>query len=73
MQPEEDLNWTDQPVIGLVLMGAEKDSNGLPIDPMKYYNVAKVRFTGMLVIVATERNMKHEFMNDQLKKSGKFN
>lgn len=73
MMPEEDLNWTDQPVIGLVIMGAEKDSNGLPIDPMKYYNVAKVRSTGMLVIVATERNMKHEFVNDQFKNSGQFN
>lgn len=71
--PEEELSWTDEPIIGLVLMNAEKDSDGKPIDPNVYYKVAKHIPTEMLIIVATERNMMHEFANEILKKRGKFN
>ena len=39
--PKEELNWTEEPIIGLVLVNAEKDSEGKVIDPMKYYKVGK--------------------------------
>lgn len=71
--PENELKWTPEPVIGIVLMGAEKDSDGNPINPNLYYKVAKHIPTEMLIIVATERNMMHEFANEILKKKGKFN
>lgn len=71
--PEEELRWTKQPIIGIVLKNAEKDSDGNPIDPMKYYKVAKHKPSGMLIIIATDRNMRHEFINDVFKKTGKLN
>lgn len=71
--PQEELEWTQEPVIGIVLMGAERDSNGDAINSMLYYKVAKHTKTGMLVILPTQRNMKHEFVNEALHKQGKFN
>jgi len=71
--PKEELSWTDEPVIGLVLINAERDSNGTLIDPMKYYMVAKHKPSGMIIIVSTERNMKNEFVNDILREQNKFN
>lgn len=71
--PDTELNWTEKPVIGILLMTAEKDSDGNPIDPNVFYKVAKHIPSGMIIIVATERNQKHEFVNDVLKSQGKFN
>lgn len=47
---EKDLTWTEKPVIGLLLMNAEFDSNANPIDPEKYYYVAKHKPTGQIAI-----------------------
>lgn len=71
--PKEELIWTEKPVIGLVLVNAEKDSDGNVIDPMKYYKVGKHLPSGMLILIPTERNMKNEFCNDILKRTGKLN
>lgn len=71
--PESELSWTAQPIIGLVLIGAEKDSDGNPINPMLFYKVAKHLPSGMLIILATKQNMKENFVNDIFKKTGKLN
>ena len=70
---ELEFNWTDEPVIGLCLMDAEKDSNGIPINPDVFYRVGKHKVSGMLAIIATEKNSRHEFVNDVLKTQNKFN
>lgn len=71
--PESELSWTEKPVIGIVLTGAEKDSDGNPINPMLFYKVAKHLPSGMLIIVATKQNMKEDFVNDIFKKKGILN
>ncbi len=71
--PPEEFSWTEKPVIGLCLMNAQKDSHGNPIDGMKFYEVGKHIHSGMIVIKATDRNMKHEYINDTYKKNGRFN
>lgn len=68
-----EFNWTNEPVIGLVLMNAERDSNGIPIDPNTYYKVGKHKQSDMLIIEATNRNMKNEFINNIWKRKGKMN
>lgn len=71
--PESELSWTAKPIIGLVLTNAEKDSNGNPINSMLFYKVGKHLPSGMLIILPTDRNMKHEFVNNIFKKTGKLN
>lgn len=71
--PKQELSWTEEPVIGLVLLNAHRDSNGSPIEPYVYYDVAKHIPTGKVIIFPTERNMKHEFINNYWNKTGKFN
>ncbi len=71
--PEDELSWTEEPVIGLALVNAEKDSNGETIDPHKYYNVAKHLPSGKIIIIATDKNMKHDFVNNVLNRQGRFN
>lgn len=48
---EKEFNWTDVPVTGLVLMNAEKDSLGDPIEPHAFYFVGKHKETGKLAII----------------------
>ena len=69
---ENNFNWTNDPVIGLVLMSAEHDSFGNPINPDIFYITGKHKVSGMLALFPTERNAKHEFANDILKKQNKF-
>lgn len=71
--PESELSWTKKPIIGILLKNAERDSDGNPIDSMKFYKVAKHLPSGMLIILATEQNMKQDFINDILKRAGKLN
>jgi hypothetical protein len=68
----ENFNWTDDPVTGMILTQAEKDSYGNKIDPMVYYYVGKHKVTGMLAIVPTQRRMNVEFANDILKRQNRF-
>lgn len=70
--PEHELSWTQKPIIGLVLLNAEKDSDGNPINPNLFYKVAKHKPSGMLIIVATKQNIE-DFMNRILKNQNKFN
>ncbi len=46
----ENLNWVKKPVTGLVLLSAERDSNGKDINPFKFYNVAKHIPDGKVII-----------------------
>lgn len=55
MIPDEPLNWTD-PIIGIVLMNAVHDSEGKPIDPAKYYHVAKNPDNGKIIIIESNKN-----------------
>lgn len=71
--PESELKWVEKPIIGIILKNAEKDSNGNPINPMLFYKVAKHIPSGMLIILATNQNMKEDFVNDIFKKTGKLN
>lgn len=70
---DSEFSWTDEPVIGIVLANAERDSYGNEIDPMKYYNVAKVVESGMIVIVEAGGNMRDDFINMVWKQKCKLN
>ena len=63
---EDELNWTDKLVIGMVLMGAERDSFGGNINPMQFYKVGKHKISGKLAIVPTDKNMRRDFINESL-------
>lgn len=71
--PESELSWTEKPIIGLILTGAEKDSEGNAINPMLFYKVAKHLPSGSLIILPTKQNMKEDFVNDIFKKTGILN
>lgn len=68
-----EFKWTDEPVIGLCLLNAERDSFGELIVPYVFYEVGKHKLTGKLAILPTEKNMKTQFENAILKRQGKFN
>lgn len=55
--PKDELLLAGNKIIGLTLLGAERDSNGLPIEPYGYYRVHKHKPTGKLIIEATGKNM----------------
>lgn len=69
----QEVNWTEEPVIGILLTEAEHDSMGQPINPNQYYKIGKHAPTGKIILIPTNRNMVNEFMNDMLKKNHKFN
>lgn len=71
----DDYNWTAEPVVGISLMivGGVSDSFGNHINPEVYYEVGKHKETGKVAILPTERNMRHEFINERMKASGAFN
>lgn len=71
----EDYNWTDEPVVGMALIihGGSIDSFGDQIKADTYYKVGKLKTTGQVAIIPTERNQKHDFVNSILKRTGKFN
>jgi hypothetical protein len=48
---EKQFNWTDEPVTGIILMNAERDSVGDKIDPNAFYFVGKHKETGQLAII----------------------
>ncbi len=73
IETKKEFNWTDLPVIGMVLLNAEKDSYGESIKPYSYYEVGKHKKNGMLAIIPTGRDMKGDFVNDIMKANGKFN
>jgi hypothetical protein len=70
-----EYNWTDNPVVGmsLLIIGGSIDSFGDKINGNVYYHVGKHKVSGMTVILPTERNQKHEFVNSVWKKTGKLN
>lgn len=53
----DDFTWTD-PVIGVVLLNAQHDSNGNPILPHLYYHVAKDPETGKIIILPSNKGEK---------------
>lgn len=71
----EEFNWTEQEVIGMALLiqGGSIDSFGNRINGDVFYEVGKHKSSGMVAIIPTQRNQKHEFMNDVLKRENKFN
>ena len=71
----EDYNWTDNAVVGMALKlkGGSIDSNGQAIDPCVFYEVGKHKENGKVCIIPTDRNMKHDFANDMMKRNNKFN
>jgi hypothetical protein len=71
----EQYNWTNEAVIGLSLLitGGRIDSFGHLIDENIFYEVGKRKSDGMVAILPTGRNMKHEFLNDVMKHINKFN
>ena len=44
-----------EPIIGIVLLEAEHDSHGDPIDPLAFYHVAKDHETGKIIIVPSNK------------------
>ena len=72
---KEEYNWTDSAVVGMALLiqGGSVDSFGNQIDGNVFYEVGKHKETGMVAILPTERNQKHEFANNIMKRKNKFN
>ncbi len=70
-----EYSWTDKDVIGtaLLIMGGEIDSYGDKINADIFYKVGKRISDGMVAIIPTERNQRHEFVNSQLKRKNQFN
>lgn len=71
----DEFNWTEEAVVGLslLLIGGEIDSFGDKINGNIFYEVGKHKITGKTVIMPTNRNQKHEFVNDIMKRKNKFN
>ncbi len=71
----EEYNWTDKPIVGMALLiiGGSIDSFGNQVNTDIYYEVGKHKETGKVALLPTEKNQKHEFINDIWKKNGKFN
>lgn len=72
---KEEFNWTDKSVIGmaLIIQGGSIDSFGNQIKSDIYYEVGKHKESGMVAILPTDRNQKHEFINEVMKSQNKFN
>jgi len=81
MQDPEELNrdeynWLPKPILGLALIiyGAVTDSYKDPIDPNVYYEFGKSKIEGgKNVLLPTNKNQVHDFVNEQMKKTGRFN
>ena len=72
---KDDYNWTE-PILGMVLVkfrGAVIDSYGKQIDENVFYVVGKSKNGGQNIIMPTDKNQKDDFLNDQLKDSGRLN
>jgi len=69
---KEDLNWCDEPILGMALLVMENeaiDSSGTPIEPRRYYEVGKHPGTGKVAILPTEKfEPKSESMDRLMKK-----
>lgn len=72
-QARDIMSFTDEPVIGIVLMNAERDSFGNPLNPDKFYWTGKHPKTGQIAIFPSQRNQREDFMNDNLKRKGQLN
>lgn len=71
---DEDIEWTKESVIGLVVQNAEFDSHMNPINIHAYYKVGKHIPSGFLIIIPDERMSSiSEFWNDMLKKQDRLN
>ena len=74
---KDELTLVSDKMIGIVLLGIERDSDGNPIQPHDYYRVEKHIPSGKLILFNTGKNMRREFLNDVgnrlLKKFGKLN
>jgi len=71
----EEYNWTEKAVVGLALrmIGGTIDSFGNQIKGDVFYEVGKHKVSGVVALLPTEKNQKHEFVNDVMKRTGKFN
>ena len=72
---KEEFNWTETAVVGMALLiqGGSVDSFGNQIKADVFYQVGKHKENGMVALLPTERNQKHEFINDIMKRKNKFN
>ncbi|MBK7362845.1 MAG: hypothetical protein IPJ01_11155 [Micavibrio sp.] len=72
---KEEYNWTEKAVVGMALLiqGGSVDSFGEQIKSDIFYEVGKHKDNGMVAILPTDRNQKHEFINDIMKRTNKFN
>jgi len=72
---KEEYNWTEEAVVGtaLLLQGGGIDSFGEQIKGDIFYEVGKHKESGMVAILPINRNQKHEFINDIMKRQNKFN
>ena len=71
----EEYNWTNQAVVGmsLLIIGGSIDSFGDKINGDLFYEVGKHKESGKVAILPTKKNQRHEFINDQLKRTNKLN
>ncbi len=71
----QEYNWTEKQVLGMALLlyGGVTDSYGEKIDANVFYEVGKHKENGKVAIIPTDRNQKHEFANEFLKRSNRFN
>ncbi len=60
--PAGELMWAER-IPGLLLLSAENDSDGKPIEPHEFYRVAKHE-SGKIIIVRAGINMVTQFMDD---------
>lgn len=72
---KEEFNWTEKAIVGmaLIIQGGSIDSFGNQIKSDIYYEVGKHKESGMVAILPTDRNQKHEFINEVMKSQNKFN
>lgn len=71
----DEYNWINQSVIGraLLIKGGSIDSFGNQIKGDIYYEIGKRKSDGMVAILPTEKNQKHDFINSVMKRNNKFN
>ena len=74
---EDEFVWGEKEVIGISLITVGyhgiTDSDGNPISKTKFYKVGRHLLSNMLAIIPTTKDLKHDFINDLLKKQGRFN
>ncbi len=73
-----DYTWVSDSMIGIVLMGCERDSRGNPMEQFMHYRVYKHKYSSKLIVLPTDKksdkkNSREERMNKNLKQQNRLN